>query len=172
MATATVDATLTSGCWSGVQRRPYAWARELKDVQLEAQRLARERDLAERERNLEQQLNRIKVEMGGSFVGVGPGGDMSSMSPGAGGMVMLPGVVSQGTGQGGNDSFTFEPPPHLLTHYPPHLLTHSPKYFGPSPEIEWNLTQRAGDPAPHIGDMHACALLRALIHSDCTLVGQ
>ena len=37
-----------------------AQARELKDVQLEAQRLARERDLAERERDLQSQLNAIR----------------------------------------------------------------------------------------------------------------
>ena len=42
-----------------------AQARELKDVQLEAQRLARERDLAERERDLQSQLNAIRVDIEG-----------------------------------------------------------------------------------------------------------
>lgn len=81
-------------------------------MQLEAQRLARERDLAERERDLEQQLNTLKVEMGGGAFG--PGGGMSLGARG----VMLPlppGMVPQQQRQRAPGSFEFGVSPREQT---------------------------------------------------------
>lgn len=75
-------------------------------MQLEAQQLARERDLAERERDLEQQLSKVKAEMGGSF------GLSGGMSPGARGAMLPPhpGMVPPPPRAAG--SFEFGVSPH------------------------------------------------------------